>query len=328
MRAQVVQIAWHPCEADGGKNAPILSLHFAPAAGARGRMVATSAQDGTCRLWRLGNRGEGTGASEEGFTYVLDFEGHNMSVNSVRFSPNGECLAAAGDNGAVIVWHLITPAMARRFGMDVSTIDFPATWDDVMAVGQLQRVIFQGKVSEIYDLAWSADSKYIFTGSVDGSVAVWNTCRSKLVHQSKEHKGFVQGLATDPLGQYFVSQCASRTCRLHNINEGKKLARFKFTSGAVVKQRQVGWIPRVARKDPGAAAAVKDAATKDAVEGKAAMKSHALFLDNMSTSTFFRRPAWSVDGSLFFAPTGQFKALAGDNYRLTTYLFSRNQWER
>ena len=332
------------------------------------RIVATASQDGTVRLWKLHTSSSANSfvtssssssssspsssssssssscasssttpsnaSSADAFRvdYILDFEGHSMSVNAVRFSPNGECVATAGDDGYVIVWYLTTKPL------DSSVI--PAmSWNDVTSNRQLQRIILRGKISEICDLSWTKDSKYIITGSVDGTVGVWDVCASKICHQMKNHKGFVQGVATDPRGEYFTSQCASRTCRIHKVDMTKKMARSMFKACSTLRSRQVNWDPLTSSKNskkPNTTTVVppatngiapNDVATKD-TESTRSFNSHALYLDNISTTTFFRRPTWTIDGSLLITPTGQFKADPCEKYQNTTYLFARNQWER
>jgi chromatin assembly factor 1 subunit B len=278
-----------------------------------------------------------------------------MCVNAVRFSPNGECLATGGDDGYVIVWYRTTCPLDPSIAASTS-------WDDVTSVKQLQRVIMRGKLSEICDLAWTSDSKYVITGSVDGTIGVWDVCNAKLCQQTKDHKGFVQGVAADPLGEYVTTQCSSRTVRVHRAEASKK-GRTTLRAVDTIRARAVGWEPvasmgnkevgnkEVAAEDAkeaagdetgavagdGASSDAAAAADADAADAAAAaaekptiktMSSHALFLDNMSTTTFFRRPTWTIDGSLLIAPTGQFKAKANDKYQNTTYLFARGEWNR
>ena len=269
MRTKLCQINWHPSERDGGKNAPIMSTDFAPVPhdaphpslpsdpSTTVRVVATASQDGTVRLWNLHTdttpssssssssstttaaaAAAAAAATTGGFRvdYVLDFEGHTMSVNAVRFSPNGECVATAGDDGYVIVWYMTTKPMD-------SSVAAVNSWKDVTSIRQLQRVILRGKVSEICDLSWTKDSKYIITGSVDGTVGVWDVNASKICHQMKDHKGFVQGVSTDPRGEFFTSQCASRTCRIHKVDMTKKMSRSMFKTVNTLRSRQVNWDP-------------------------------------------------------------------------------------
>lgn len=387
MRSKLCQINWHPNERDNGKNAPIRATDFAPLrSGSKptSRVVATAAQDGTVRLWKLCNSHEVAPAGEaeknseamsdeghasasqpsaassapgSGFRvdYLLDFEGNSMCVNAVRFSPNGECLATAGDDGYVMVWYRTTRPMDPKVRPSTS-------WDDVTSPKQLQRIIMRGGLSEICDLAWTSDSKYVITGSVDGTIGIWDVCASKLSQQSKDHKGLVQGVACDPLGEFIATQCSSRTVRISRQVTNTKSGKMRVKPQHTIRSRKIGWDPLLANKkktcDPKSkevAEAVEQAGAQDgsadsksdmiaplnagrdagdksdvAAETKSekTMNSHALFLDNMSTTTFFRRPSWTPDGSLLIAPTGQFKANADDKYQNTTYIFSRTQWTR
>ena len=84
---------WH-ADVDG-KNAPVHSVDIHTSG-----VLATAGADGEIHLWQIDNQ---SGQKPTvGFVYAL--KGHQKSVNAVRFSPNGECLASAGDEGTVIIW--------------------------------------------------------------------------------------------------------------------------------------------------------------------------------------------------------------------------------
>jgi WD40 repeat protein len=86
-------VRWH-VDAEG-KNAPVHSVDFHDSG-----VIATGGADNEIHLWDPADEsGKNVTVS---FVYAL--KGHQKSINSVRFSPNGECLASAGDGGAVIVW--------------------------------------------------------------------------------------------------------------------------------------------------------------------------------------------------------------------------------
>ena len=133
MKAKVLFIAWHPLEAENGKNAPILAVDFVPASSRLPfRIAATAGQDGVVRLWRLEDKmieatskaapvqnAQNSGVSDKSkaelveknvsstklvATHRADLTGFTCSVNALRFSPNAECLATAGDDGSVFVW--------------------------------------------------------------------------------------------------------------------------------------------------------------------------------------------------------------------------------
>ncbi|KAN0033973.1 hypothetical protein ACTFIV_000452 [Dictyostelium citrinum] len=68
----------------------------------------------------------------------------------------------------------------------------------------------------------------------------------------------------------------------------------------------------------------QDDATKTKEES---LVSHRMFYDERA-STFFRRPSWSPDGSIFITPTGKFKDTPTSKYQSTSYIFSRHIRDR
>ncbi|KAG6421634.1 hypothetical protein SASPL_118191 [Salvia splendens] len=153
---------------------------------------------------------------------------------------------------------------------------------------------------DVLDLQWSADGAYLITGSVDNSCIIWDANKGS-VHQILDaHFHYVQGVAWDPLGKYAASFSSDRTCRIYvnKPSKAKGVERSNYVCQHVISKAELP---------------VPD-------ESKSA-RSH-LFLDETLPS-FFRRLAWSPDGSFLLVPAGTHKSTPTSELVNTAYVFSR-----
>ncbi|KAL6498025.1 3-oxoacyl-[acyl-carrier-protein] synthase [Orobanche gracilis] len=137
---------------------------------------------------------------------------------------------------------------------------------------------------------------------------VWKILKSLVssVHQILDaHFHYVQGVAWDPLGKYAASLSSDRTCRIY-INKPiktKGVEKANYVCQYVISKAE---------------AQITD-------ESKST-KSH-LFHDQTLPS-FFRRLAWSADGSFLLVPAGSHKSTATSDSVNTAYIFSRKDLSR
>lgn len=90
MKAETLQITWHSKE--GSKNEPLLSVDVHPTL----PILATAGADWEVKLWKIHEVSTDT-ETNVSIEYICTLTGHQKTVNVLRFSPNGECLATAGD---------------------------------------------------------------------------------------------------------------------------------------------------------------------------------------------------------------------------------------
>lgn len=119
----------------------------------------------------------------ENWNKLLSFKHPDESFHTIRFSPDGRYVFASGKN-----YHLFDLKEKR----DIKT-DFPAIWfsPDPTKVIKAEKgnffkfelvdlnvkktlVVFQNYLSPITSVAVSSDSKFVLSGSMDGSIKLWD----------------------------------------------------------------------------------------------------------------------------------------------------------
>lgn len=190
MLVDTPQIIWHGGEA--GKNSPVLSLdtHPFPLIGADDDgggglrfVLATAGTDAEVRLWLVSQptekdeeHWEQPGLSGRLQSFVASLEGHQRGVNVVRFSPDGLSLASASDGGAVVIWR-------------VGAVD---SWSMLNSDRETTKTILRAATEDIYDIAWSPDSKYLACGSIDRRTNVWEVATKRSIAVLEDHQNYVQ----------------------------------------------------------------------------------------------------------------------------------------
>ncbi|XP_008798986.1 chromatin assembly factor 1 subunit FAS2 homolog isoform X1 [Phoenix dactylifera] len=165
----------------------------------------------------------------------------------------------------------------------------------------LKTLLFHRK--DVLDLQWSADGAYMISGSVDNSCIIWDINKGS-VHQILDaHLHYVQGVAWDPLGHYVASLSSDRTCRVYMNKPQPKLKgceKMNYVCQHVLAKSELQKLDDSKPPPP---------------------KAH-LFHDETLPS-FFRRLAWSPDGSFLVVPAGIYRYSSASEAVNTAYIISR-----
>uniref|UniRef100_K3XC86 CAF1B/HIR1 beta-propeller domain-containing protein n=1 Tax=Globisporangium ultimum (strain ATCC 200006 / CBS 805.95 / DAOM BR144) TaxID=431595 RepID=K3XC86_GLOUD len=337
LTALTPEIRWH-C-GPTGLNEAVLSIDFLHANGDKSKedatkaptILATGGADKEIKLWRVSY-----GLKDHtGLEFIFSLSGHDRSVNCVRFSPNGVFLASASDDSTIILW--TKPKTAAE--------DW--AWDKITSFSDVSRTLLAcGHKGDITDLAWSPDSAFLCSTSVDNTSVIWNAEKGEVEERRKDHTQYVQGVAWDPLNEYLVTEGNDRSCRVYTLNGFDPVSRLSTKKVAkkcmciqIIKTREFPADP--AKQVAAPSAAVKDEKTDaessaikqtpgSTSEGgatidettKASAPKHRMFLDD-TCPAFARRPTWTPDGNYFLAPTGIFRATEASSPVNTVYAFAR-----
>ncbi|TFK73115.1 hypothetical protein BDN72DRAFT_814927 [Pluteus cervinus] len=234
MRFRTLEIRWHDSKPISTCDfQPITFKKARPQAGqdmnwpAQSYRLATGGEDNHVRIWMVhpnirpstlageseSSGGAGGAPRPPRVEYLATLSRHSAAVNVVRFSPNGELIASAGDDGMIIIWAPSSSPQAATYGSDLSPEDMQHEkefWKP--------RITFRCTTMQVYDLAWSPTGEYIIAGSTDNAARVFNAADGKCVHEIAEHSHYVQGVAWDPLNEYIATQSSDRSMHIYRIS--------------------------------------------------------------------------------------------------------------
>ncbi|KAF8752296.1 WD40 repeat-like protein [Rhizoctonia solani] len=175
--------------------------------------LVTGGGDNNIRVWmvypNVAAPGQTTPSQPSRVEYLATLSKHTAAVNVVRFSPNGEFIASAGDDGMLAIWSP-SDKPVHNFGDNAEELQYEKEhWRP--------RVVVRATTREVYDLAWSPNGEYIVTGSTDNTARVHNALDGTVVREITEHSHYVQGVAWDPLNEFLATQSSDRSVHVHAI---------------------------------------------------------------------------------------------------------------
>ncbi|WP_299485406.1 AAA-like domain-containing protein [Acaryochloris sp. IP29b_bin.137] len=171
-------------------------------------------------------------------------EGHEATVNSLSFSPDGQSIATASRDGTVRLWNLQGQTLQILSGHqgDVYNVVFSpdgqrlatAAKDGTLRLWTLAGETLQvlrGHQEDVYDLSWSPDSQLIASASKDGTAIVFDRY-GKEYSRFTQHQDSVYAISFSPDSQRIATTSRDSTIRIWTIT-GEPLAVLRGHQGAV-----------------------------------------------------------------------------------------------
>ena len=140
-------------------------------------------------------------------------DGHNATMWSVRWSPNGTMLSTTFFDNTTVIWNSTTGQRIMKLGSHENRTSEPRTRCD----GNSTCTIPEHLPTRI--TAWSPDGKYLAIGGDDTLIHVYNTSTWTLHRILRGHKGSVLTLDFSPDGRYLASGSGTDKVSMHNVPE-------------------------------------------------------------------------------------------------------------
>jgi WD40 repeat protein len=174
------------------------------------------------------------------------FAGHGGPVTSAVFSPDGQRILTASEDGTAQIWSrdtgevvsVLTAEKLRMkdagFSLDgrkvvtASTDSLVRVWDT--GTGQVTEVL-RGHRDFVHKVAFSPDGTHVVSASQDGSVRVWDLNTGKAVTVGPVPAVLYAGFSPD--GRYVVTAGWSQTAEIWEADTGKPFRAFSGHSAPV-----------------------------------------------------------------------------------------------
>ena len=209
---------------------------FSPA----GTELVTAGSDGTARIWNIAT-GRQLRVFHEGDQGVNFTQGGN-AINSASFSPNGDEILTASNDGTAKIWNAATGRLLKTFETSFPTYSatFGPGGTDVMTATDAEQItvwnaksgrqvsdFFAGKAF-LFHASYSPDGTEVVTASNDGTARIWaaesNAFNGKQLAIFREpHSAPIGSAVFSPNGTDILTVSDDGTARLWNIRTRKQL---------------------------------------------------------------------------------------------------------
>ena len=176
-------------------------------------------------------------------------QAHETKIQRVAWSPEGDLIATAGDDGAVKLWDTETLTLTRTFLDNLDSIRALEWCSDGgrIASGDDAHYVFIWNIHAdvnipplriqengvVRGLAWSHQCDRIATGTERDYLHTWDAVTGEKLLHFRGHSGWVRGTAWSPDDSRIASASADKTTYIWDAETTKQIAVLKDASSNI-----------------------------------------------------------------------------------------------
>ena len=175
---------------------------------------------------------------------------HEAAVNTARFSPNGEILATAGDDGRIYIWRkevlgnddpepiILSGHKGKVVNLSFSndgTMLASASWDGSIGIWPLGEGIERAEAQSRFILGhdgavnavqFAPDNKHLYSAGQDGEVRYWRLSNSEYLRSVVYNGWSVSVVKIDELNDFVAYGSSDGTMNIDRLSDGSEVMRL------------------------------------------------------------------------------------------------------